>query len=188
MQYSAMLGFVVAMLAAGQERPAVEAVSVTGSVQSASLRTNAGTYTPGDIKVLGVVDYGKTQLVSDQAAKQRYRAFVFSGYGGDRVEIALKSGNPSSSFVVTDSTLNEIGSGKSTVTVGLPFRGPDVEVYYIVFPNTRSTAQLSVRVRKVGRDMSVPSIIEPRPIPETRSTGAAYHLRARHLAANRPAI
>ncbi len=76
---------------------------------------------------------------------------------------------------MTDSTLNEIGRGASKVTVALPFRGPDIEVYYIVFPSSHRVAPLNIQVRKVGRDMSVPMLIEPRLITEMQTSGSESH-------------
>jgi hypothetical protein len=116
-------------------------------------------YRPGDVKVLGVVDYGHAQNAVDRATGPRYRAFVFSGYGRDRVEITLQGEKPSSSFIITDSTLNQIGTGHSRTTVSLPYRGPDIEVYYIVFPACSKTARVTVQVKRVGRDMSPSNLI-----------------------------
>lgn len=172
MKKSAILGCFVAILAVAEERPPIEAVNVTDSVRPATLRANTGTYVPGDVKVLGIVDYGKTQYAMDRAARQHYRAFVFSGYGGDRVAITLKGENPGAPFVVTDSALNKIGTGASTVTVALPYRGPDIEVYYIVFPSTHRTAHLTVEVKKVGRDMRAPALRIPPLITEMKSNNS----------------
>jgi hypothetical protein len=115
-------------------------------------------YRPDDVKVLGVVDYGHAQNALDRTPGPRYRAFVFSGYGRDRVEITLQGEKPSS-FIITDSTLNQIGSGHSQTTVSLPYRGPDIEVYYIVFPACTKAARISVQIKKVGRDMSPSNLI-----------------------------
>jgi hypothetical protein len=123
-----------------------------------AVTTTWAKYRPDDVKVLGVVDYGHSQNAIDRtaaSARPRYRAFVFSGYGRDRVQITLRG----ESFIVTDSTLNPIGSGSSQATVSLPFRGPDIEVYYIVFPASSKLAHVSVQVKKVGRDMSNPNLM-----------------------------
>jgi hypothetical protein len=129
-----ILSCLTVMMAAAQEKTASNNAVTTTWVK----------YRPDDVKVLGVLDYGP-----------RYRAFVFSGYGRDRVEITLKG----ETFIVTDSTLNPIGGGSSQATVSLPYRGPDIEVYYIVFPATHKPAHVTVRVRKVGRDMSNPNLM-----------------------------
>jgi hypothetical protein len=174
MKKGALLGCFVAMLAVGQDRPdpVIQTETVTESARPVNFRSGSG-YVPGDVKVLGVLDYGRRSNALDCAAKQRYRAFVFSGYGGDRVEIALQGENPSSaSFAVTDSTLIPIGSGSSRVTVALPYRGPDIEVYYIVFPTSHRTAHLTVQVKKVGRDMRAPELKTPPLITEMKGVNS----------------
>jgi len=118
-----------------------------------------GKYQPADVKVLGVVDYGHSQIALDRTVTPRYRAFVFSGYGRDRVEITLKGQNPGTPFILTDSALNPIGSGSSQATLSLPYHGPDIEVYYIVFPASGKPAHISVQVKRVGRDMSDPRLL-----------------------------
>lgn len=131
------------------------AVAQEKTPSNSAVTTTWAKYRPDDVKVLGVVDYGHVQSAVDRTAKPRYRAFVFSGYGRDRVQITLRG----ETFIVTDSTLNPIGSGSSQATVSLPFRGPDIEVYYIVFPASSKLAHVSVQVKKVGRDMSNPSLM-----------------------------
>jgi hypothetical protein len=169
MKKGALLGCFVAILAVAQDRPIpiIQAETVTERVQPTTFQSGSR-YVPGDVKVLGVLDYGRRSSALDCAAKQRYRAFVFSGYGGDRVEIALQGENPRASFAVTDSTLIPIGTGSSRVTVELPYRGPDIEVYYIVFPASNRTAHLTVQVRKVGRDMRAPQLKTPPLITEMK--------------------
>src|SRR5215471_399349 len=129
-------------------------------------------YRPEDVKVLGVIDYGHVQNAIDHSSGPRYRAFVFSGYGRDRVEITLRGATSASSFIVTDSTLNPIGSGSSQTTVSLPYRGPDIEVYYIVFPASSKPAHVTVRVKRVGRVMS-----DPRLMTEIKGASKESHRR-----------
>lgn len=170
MKKSVLTGCFAAMLAAGQNRPdpIIKAETVAENVQPTTFRSDSRTYVPGDVKVLGVLDYGQTRSALDCAAKQRYRAFVFSGYGGDRVRIGLQGESATASFAVTDSTLIPIETGSSSMTVLLPYRGPDIEVYYIVFPTTHRTAHLTVQVKKVGRDMRAPQLIVPPMITEMK--------------------
>ena len=128
---------------------AQEKIAVNEPVTSCSTK-----YHPDDVKVLGVVDYVHAQSAVDRISSPRYRAFVFSGYGRDRIEITLRGAKSVASFAVTDSTLNQIGTGLSRTTISLPYRGPDIEVYYIVFPATlRKTAHVTVQIKKVGRVM-----------------------------------
>ena len=152
MKKAIILSCLTVMMAAAQEKSAANSAVTTTWVK----------YRPADVKVLGVLDYGKLQNAVDRTARTaspRYRAFVFSGYGRDRVEITLKGETPSSSFILTDSTLNAIGAGSSQAIVSLPYRGPDIEVYYIVFPASGKLAHVSVRVKIVGKDMSVPNLM-----------------------------
>ena len=147
------------MMAAAQEKTASNNAVTTTWVK----------YRPDDVKVLGVLDYGHSQNALNQtvrAASPRYRAFVFSGYGSDRVEITLKGEMSASNFIVTDSTLNPIGSGSTQATVSLPYRGPDIEVYYIVFPASSKPAHVSVQVKKVGKVMT-----DPRLMTEIKAAG-----------------
>jgi hypothetical protein len=58
------------------------------------------------------------------------------------------------------------------VTIALPYRGPDIEVYYIVFPTSNRTAHLTVQVRKVGRDMRVPQLKTPPLITEMKGANS----------------
>jgi hypothetical protein len=173
MKKSALLGCFVAMLAASQNRPdpIIQTETVT-DVRPANFHPGSVNYVPGEVKVLGILDYGQTRNAMDCAAKQHYRAFVFSGYGGDRVQIALKGVNPAASFAVTDSTLVPIGNGTSSVTVALPYRGPDIEVYYIVFPATNRAAPVTVQVKKVGRDMRAPELKIPQLITEMKGSNS----------------
>ena len=131
-------------------------------------------YRADDVKVLGIVEYGHSQNAVDRTvAGPRYRAFVFSGYGRDRVEITLKGAIPGLHFILTDSTLAPIGSGSTRATLSLPYRGPDIEVYYIVFPAYRNAANVTVQIKKVGRDMSPVKLMTEikSPSPESYKQG-----------------
>jgi hypothetical protein len=132
------------------------AASVTFAQEKTSspAQVTSTAYNPGDVKVLGVVDYGHSQYAVDRTSGPRYRAFVFSGYGRDRVQVTLKGASAGTPFIITDSTLHPIGSGSTQATFSLPYRGPDVEVYYIVFHASSRPAHVSVQVKKVGEDMS----------------------------------
>ena len=146
MKKAIILSCLTVMMAVAQEKTAANSAVTTTWVK----------YRPADVKVLGVIDYGQSRNALDgtaRVASPRYRAFVFSGYGRDRVQITLKGETPAS-FILTDSTLNPIGSGSTQATVSLPYRGPDIEVYYIVFPASGRPAHVSVQVKKVGIDMS----------------------------------
>lgn len=131
--------------------------------------STSGKYQPADVKVLGVLDYGHSQYAVDRTSGPRYRAFIFSGYGRDRVEITLRGATPGTPFILTDSTLNAIGGGSSQATVSLPYRGPDIEVYYIVFPASGRPAHVSVQVKKVGKVMPDPRLMSEMQGPSSES-------------------
>lgn len=133
-----LLSLMAATFAWGQENPA-------GILTSISPHT----FSPAQVRVLGDVEYGHSKTAASYASGPKYRAFVFSGYGGDRVEITLKAGAQKMPIVLADSTLNQIAAGSSRLSVSLPYRGPDVEVWYVLTPNTPT--RLTVEVKKVGR-------------------------------------
>ncbi len=112
-------------------------------------------YAPSDVKILGIVDYGKPWNSVDQRGGPRYRALVFCGHGGDRVQITLKGTSQKAFFALADSTLNQIGSGAASLSLSLPYRGPDIEVYYILFPaSATDQARVSVEVKKTGNSVA----------------------------------
>jgi hypothetical protein len=125
------------MFALAQEKP-------TGIFASISPQS----YLPAQVRVLGDVEYGQSKTAARYAAGARYRAFVFSGYGGDKVEITLKGAGAKMPVVLADSTLNQIASGTSQLSVDLPNRGPDIEVWYVLTDNTPT--QFTVQVKKIG--------------------------------------
>lgn len=125
------------MFAMAQEKP-------TGILT----RVSPQSYSPAQVRVLGDVEYGQSKTAARYAAGPRYRAFVFSGYGGDKVEIALKGSVANMPVVLADSTLNQIAAGTSHLSVSLPYRGPDIEVWYVLTEN--KPAQFTVQVKKIG--------------------------------------
>jgi hypothetical protein len=134
---SLILGCLAAMVAVAQEKP-------TGIFASIAPQS----YSPAQVRVLGDVEYGQSKTAARYAAGPRYRAFVFSGYGGDKVEITLKGSAAKMPIVLADSTLNQIAAGTSQLSVSLPNRGADIEVWYVLTDNT--PAQFTVQVRKMG--------------------------------------
>lgn len=136
MKKTLLIGFVVAMFAGAQEKPA-------GNFPSVPPRS----YSPAQVHVLGDVEYGQSKTAAHYSAGPRYRAFVFSGYGGDQVEITLK-GAEKIPVILADSTLNRIAAGSSHISIALPYRGPDIEVWYVLTEN--KPAQFTVQVKKIG--------------------------------------
>ena len=133
--------------AVAQEKSAVSRSATPHSVTATLQQSATLSYSPADVKVLGDVDYGQTLQSWDRPGGARYRAFVFSGYGGDKVDIKLISDERRTFMALADSTLNLIGTGSSHMILSLPYRGTDIEVFYVLFPaaitgNTRVTVQV----------------------------------------------
>jgi hypothetical protein len=146
MKKTLIIGFMAAMFAGAQEKP-------TGILTSIPPRS----YSPAQVRVLGDVEYGQVKTSASYSAGPRYRAFVFTGYGGDKVEITVK-GAAKIPIVLTDSTLNQIASGTSVISMSLPNRGPDIEVWYVLTDN--KPAQFTVQVKKIGHSDSVEAKLE----------------------------
>jgi hypothetical protein len=83
------------------------------------------------------------------ATTSRYRAFFFSGYGNERVEITTAGAR--SWVALADSSLNLVASSNGArLSVALPYHGPDLEVWYIVFREAEVVpAGLRVQVKKI---------------------------------------
>src|ERR1700736_4583069 len=148
-----MVGIFAAILAWAQEKTTVQPIA-TQVVAQRPLGETAGftgTYSPANIKILGALDYGTTSSPVIYSARQRYLAFVFSGCGGDVVEITVKGLDGKAFVAVADSSLNRITSGDSHLSLNLPYKGPDLEVWYLIFRETDyKTAHFTVQVKKIG--------------------------------------
>ena len=125
------------MFAGAQEKPAGILTSIAPQ-----------TYSPAEVRVLGDVEYVQSMTAARYAPGPKYRAFVFSGYGGDKVEITLKGPLAKMPVVLADSTLNQIAAGSAHLSVSLPYRGPDIEVWYVLTDNT--PAQFTMELKKTG--------------------------------------
>lgn len=136
--------------AMAQEKSAVKQLATASPVTTLQRHVTVS-YSPADVKVLGDVDYGQTLQSWDRPGGPRYRAFVFSGYGGDKVDIKLISDERRTFMAVADSTLNLIGAGSSHMILSLPYRGTDIEVFYVLFPAavTRNS-RVAVQVKKLS--------------------------------------
>jgi len=140
------------MLAVGQERTTDPPARQSSELVSAVLplaRSTPVTYTPADVKILGALDYGQTSDSIEWSASPHFRAFVFSGYGGEKIEATVTGTDRKAFVAIADSTLVQIASGATHLSVRLPDRGPDIEVWYIVFRTIDNTpARFTVHVTK----------------------------------------
>ena len=108
------------------------------------------TYAPKQVKVLGDLDDGRPGHSVYTTRPAPYRAFVFSAYGGQKVDITVSSSGRRPFIALADSTLNELATGTNTITFSLPYRGPYIEVWYVVFRDLENKpAHFTVQVKKV---------------------------------------
>jgi len=148
-----VFGCLAAILTMAQEKTAAQPVRES-LVRGATPTRGRGVpvqYAPDDVKILGDLDYGQTSGLAPYTANPRYRAFVFSGYGGETVEVTVKSADRKAFVAITDPSLSQIASGGSHLIVRLPYRGPDIEVWYIIFKDSNNRpARFTVQVKKMG--------------------------------------
>jgi len=143
------------MLAGAQEKTTDQSLQKPSQVVKETTHIleggSTGGYMPTDVKILGDLDYGQTSGPVTYSTSPRYRAFVFSGYGGETVEVTVRGDDGKALVAVTDSSLNQIASGTTNLRLSLPNRGPDIEVWYIVFRETdNKPARFTVQVKKLG--------------------------------------
>lgn len=139
-----LLGFSIAMLAVAQENTTVQ----SSQPSQGDSATSSVSYSPKQVRVLGDVEYGERKIAASFSSGPRYRAFVFSGYGGDQVEITVKGAAGPVRLALADSTLNQVATGSSQLCVSLPYKGPDVELWYIITDN--APTHLVFQVKKIG--------------------------------------
>lgn len=142
LKFNLLLGCLSAMFAIAQENPALPRAEGSDTQNRASTVS----YSPSQVKVLGDIEYGERGIANTYSRGPRYRAFVFSGYGGDQVEITV-TGAPVH-LALADSTLHQIATGSSQLCVSLPDRGPDIELWYIITNN--APTRLTFQVKKTG--------------------------------------
>lgn len=150
-----MVGCFAAILAWAQEKTTVQPIATQVVAQRPLGQSTGftGTYSPANIKILGALNYGTTSSPVRYSARQRYLAFVFTGYGGDIVDITVKGVDGKAFVALADSSLNRITSGDTHLNLGLPYKGPDIEVWYLIFRETDyKTADFTVQVKKIGSE------------------------------------
>ena len=149
-----------------QPPPASPLVCVATLINNAQPVIN---YSPGDVQILGDLDYGQTSKPVSMApsAKKQYHAFVFSGFGCEVVDISVKS-DSQPSIALADSTLRQIARGTGHLRVRLPYRGPDIEVWYVLVKDPDDKpASFTVQVNKTE---DAPQ----RPAPAIQVSPASY--------------
>jgi hypothetical protein len=130
------------MTAAGQEK------SADPPLARVSYPAQQSSYSPNDIKILGTLDSGQTSKLVEYSSTPKYRAFVFEGNGHDQIQVTVLGGNRKAYIALADSTLTPIASGLGTLSVALPYHGPDTEAFYILFRGSPA-ARLTVHLKKI---------------------------------------
>jgi hypothetical protein len=148
-----IFGGFIAISAIAQEKGSDPAAPPASPLVCAASIMNKGepaiNYRPADVQILGDLKYGQTSDPVPYSAKPPYRAFVFSGYGCEIVEVTVNSADGRPFVALADSSLNEISRGGTRLSVRLPYRGPDLEVWYIVFKDSDDKpASFTVQVKK----------------------------------------
>jgi hypothetical protein len=130
------------MTAAGQEK------SADPPLASVSYPARQLSYSTNDIKILGTLNSGQTSKLLEYSSTPKYRAFVFEGNGHDQIEVTVLGGNQKAFVALADSTLTPIASGIGSLSVALPYHGPDTEAFYILFRGSPA-ARLTVHLKKI---------------------------------------
>jgi hypothetical protein len=106
---------------------------------------------PSDVEIAGDIEYGQTSAPIEYTAKPMYRALVFVGEGGDRVEVTVQTNGGKAFVAIADGSLKQLASGTDKLVFELPDRGPDAEAFYIVFREAEGKpGKFTVVLKKVG--------------------------------------
>jgi hypothetical protein len=123
---------------------------VNGAEKSAASPERVS-YSPNDVKLVGVLDYGQRSGAVEYSDTPQYRAFLFAGQANDRVEVTVTGPVQNDFIALADQSLNVIATGTGHLSVSLPDHGPDAEMYYVVFQNSKNrSARMSIQVNKTG--------------------------------------
>lgn len=171
-----ILGFLMAMLVVAQEKTtnprASRSSELVTAAKNVSQRGTPVSYVPDDVRILGDLEDGQNSGWVNYSPTPHYSAFVFSAYGGEKVEVAVKGADRKAFVALTDSSLSRIDSGASHLSVQLPYRGPDLEVWYIVFRSfDNRPARFTVQVNKTeGTSQKIRSNVSPASSPTHAAT------------------
>jgi hypothetical protein len=122
---------------------------VSGAEKSAASPEQIA-YSPDDVKILGVLNYGQRSAPVEYAGAPQYRAFLFAGQGNDQVDVRVTGASPDAFIALADQSLKVVATGTGHLSVALPDHGPDAEMYYVVFKQANRPARMSVQVNKTG--------------------------------------
>jgi hypothetical protein len=106
---------------------------------------------PSDVKIAGDLDYGQTSSAIEYTGTPKYGALLFTGNGGDRIEVRVTGSDRKTWIAIANGALEQLATGTDRLTFELPQTGPDAEAYYILFrdPDGRN-AKFTVELKKLG--------------------------------------
>jgi len=134
----------------------VLATLLVGGAEKSAASQDQVSYSPNDMKILGVLDYGQKSSPVEYSNTPQYRAFLFAGQGNDQVEVTVAGAAQGAFIALTDQSLNVVATGTGHLAVSLPDHGPDAEMFYVVFKEaTNRPAHLSVQVKKTGNSAAL---------------------------------
>lgn len=110
----------------------------------------AETIAPGDVNILGDLDYGQSSNPVEYTGTPRYSAFLFPAAGGDRVEVTVTSKDRKAEVAIANGALKQLATGTSRLEFQIPNNGPDAEAYYILFRDTEGkSGKFTVELHKL---------------------------------------
>lgn len=124
---------------------------LVSTLLACSLFLSGQAFAPPDVEVLGDIGYGESRGPVEYTPKPRYRAFVFSGNSGDRIEVTVTGEGRKAEVDIADGSLRKLASGLTTLKFRLPQKGPDAEAYYIIFRDAADKpARFTVKLTRAG--------------------------------------
>ena len=116
-----------------------------------SFQAQAAAFSPNEMKTVGTLESGQTSQPVEYSRTPQYRAFVFQGNGHDRVEVTVTGAHGKAFIALADSTLRPIAaSGSGELVATLPYRGPDIEAFYILFKDSSNApSRLTVHLKRI---------------------------------------
>ncbi len=110
----------------------------------------ADTFSPDDVQIIGDIDYGQSSPPVEYSSTPRYRAFVFTAMGGDKIEVTFKGEDRKAFVAIANGELKQLASATTRLAFTVPEKGPDAEAYYIVFRDTEDKpGRFTVALKKV---------------------------------------
>lgn len=136
---------------------ALATLLVSGAEKSAA-SPELVSYSPDDVKIVGVLNYGQKSGPVEYSDTPQYRAFLFAGQGDDQVDVKVTGASPDAFIALADQSLKTVATGRGHLSAALPNHGPDAEMFYVVFKDSMNRpARMSVQVTKTGG--AIPTLV-----------------------------